>query len=1233
MVTGQLGGVIQHLRRVLRQGARLTDGQLLRDYIIRRDEAAFAALVQRHGPMVWGVCRRVLGNHHDAEDAFQATFLVLVRRAASIASPELIANWLYGVAHQTAIKARATVAKRKVRERQVADVPEPAVVEHDLWNDLQPLLDQELSRLPDVYRVVIVLCDLEGKTRKEAAQQLGCPEGTMAGRLARARTMLAKRLSRRGVALSGGALAAVLVQQAVSAGMPNSVVHSTIKAASLLGAGNAAATGAISVKVAALMEGVMKAMLFTKLKAVVAVVLVLGFIGTGATVFSYRTAAAQSDTPAPLVEKERVKTPQKAEKETSAVTGKELDDLQGEWRMVAAEWDGEEIPTDYLKGRKWVVKGNEITVDALVFEEGRRKPGTSIDKLRFRLNPGKTPKEIDLTPLAGISKGTTTPGIYVIEGRRLRVCFVWVGEKSRPKEFATVAGLAMITLEKEEVKEKEKPAEKQAEKPDKEKDPFIAWGKVVDGLQAGLGFPPGQKRVYHTGEAVRLVVRVRNVGKEAVKFEYLRQFFVENPPAVTDGQGKPVRLASVTAFGFHVRGEVKLAPGQEIELYQLKLELRPVSESSKDRFSTLYGTGKFQIQYERVFGNSSSGQIKLDPNLEKLATGKLELEVKADPPPASEKKERPADKDTAAPTDDRDTKVVLEKAGKTANEIPDDAQKAFALMHVAIAQAKTGDRVRAAKTFEQSVRAAEAIQHQDDYSKGETLMIIATAQAEAGEVEAALKTAQGIQTQGTNCKEWALAHIASSQAKGRDIKGALQTVNTIPASGQAFALMLISARQVEAEDLKGAVKTAEQIQDGSYKVEALTSIARAQAKAADQAGARKSLQLALETAKALEDGNADLDTSRKAHALVMIAKAQVETGDLKSALHIAESLKGSFTQDRVLAHVAKAHVKRGKTPDALRIAGKLRDGVQKSGVLREVAKVQIADGDFKAARKTIDAIALVLDWESIEPLLEMAKAHVKAGDQVAAKAAFQEAIGKVQAPATLWHENGAMSASPSTLHKIMTARAEAGDEKGALAWADKQESPFLKSLVLAGVAEGLANRKQVQKGKNVPPRIETDNKKPVPSRIESEDKKPVRFRVETEKKDVDQPQKGDTKDTDPQQAESPSPPPVFMVVARADNVKGEIVFLERVYKIVNGQTVAEEYKTEFTIADCRVITPNGKQLRNDDLWKRLKNGAVVVVSTDGKTPAQPFLRALNAETLVIIPAPPKIVPPGQEKGR
>jgi len=152
MATGNLNPVIDQLRRVvlLPDGAGLTDGQLLESFVSHRDEAAFEVFMRRHGPMVLGVCRRVLRNHHDAEDAFQATFLVLIRKAGSIVPAERVANWLYGVASRTALKARGMIVNQQVRERQVTEMPEPESAEvDDCWSDLQPLLDQELSRLPD----------------------------------------------------------------------------------------------------------------------------------------------------------------------------------------------------------------------------------------------------------------------------------------------------------------------------------------------------------------------------------------------------------------------------------------------------------------------------------------------------------------------------------------------------------------------------------------------------------------------------------------------------------------------------------------------------------------------------------------------------------------------------------------------------------------------------------------------------------------------------------------------------------------------------------------------------------------------------------------------------------------------------------------------------------------------------------------------------------------------------
>ena len=297
MAKSPTSDIVQHLRTALLRGdeAGLTDGQLLECFLGRRDEAAVAALVRRHGPMVWGVCRRALRCHQDAEDAFQATFLVLVRKAAGVVPRERVANWLYGVAYQTARKARATAARRQRRERQVTEMPEPAVPGQDLRRDLQPVLDQELSRLPDKYREAIVLCDLEGKTYKEAAQHLGVPEGTLSGRLTRGRALLAKRLTRHGLSVSGAALAAALSQGEASASVPDSAVSSTIKVATLLAAGQAAA-GVVSAPVIALTEGVLKTMLLTKLK-IASLVLALALC-CGVGLHLYGAQAAQP-TPSP----------------------------------------------------------------------------------------------------------------------------------------------------------------------------------------------------------------------------------------------------------------------------------------------------------------------------------------------------------------------------------------------------------------------------------------------------------------------------------------------------------------------------------------------------------------------------------------------------------------------------------------------------------------------------------------------------------------------------------------------------------------------------------------------------------------------------------------------------------------------------------------------------------------------------------------------------------------------
>jgi RNA polymerase sigma factor (sigma-70 family) len=276
---------MRHVRgaALSREGGGLKDGQLLEDFVARRDEAAFEALLLRHGPMVLGVCRRVLGNAQDAEDAFQATFLVLVRKAASLLPRETIGNWLYGVAYHSSLKARAAAWKRRARERHAGTMPRCDAATADDRSDLRLLIDRELDRLPDKYREPMVLCELEGRSRKEAARQLGIPEGTLSSRLATARGRLARRLACHRLALGGTAVVGGLLPGAATAGVPIELADSTIRAAT---------AGACSAEVAALTKGVLRAMLLTKLKLVAAALLIAALTGYGVVLLIPASPAA-----------------------------------------------------------------------------------------------------------------------------------------------------------------------------------------------------------------------------------------------------------------------------------------------------------------------------------------------------------------------------------------------------------------------------------------------------------------------------------------------------------------------------------------------------------------------------------------------------------------------------------------------------------------------------------------------------------------------------------------------------------------------------------------------------------------------------------------------------------------------------------------------------------------------------------------------------------------------------
>ncbi|MBX9626082.1 MAG: sigma-70 family RNA polymerase sigma factor [Gemmataceae bacterium] len=288
-----LDDILVYLLRsdALRHSEGVPDGDLLGRFIERRDEVAWDALVRRHGPMVWGVCRRILGHTQDAEDAFQTTFVVLVRRAASISPRGGVGNWLYGVARQTAVKARATAARRGARERQVAVLPEPGVTDPPP-DDLRPVLDRELGRLPDKYRAPIVLCDLGGKTFKDAARELGWPEGTLSGRLSRARKLLADRLTRAGAVPPAG-VAVLGVGEAAGGDVPPPLVTSAITAGWRVAAGQP--MSGLAPAVATLTEEVLRAMFIPKLKLVAGVLLVGTMTLTGVAISARHSGSAPDE--------------------------------------------------------------------------------------------------------------------------------------------------------------------------------------------------------------------------------------------------------------------------------------------------------------------------------------------------------------------------------------------------------------------------------------------------------------------------------------------------------------------------------------------------------------------------------------------------------------------------------------------------------------------------------------------------------------------------------------------------------------------------------------------------------------------------------------------------------------------------------------------------------------------------------------------------------------------------
>jgi RNA polymerase sigma factor (sigma-70 family) len=285
MIPGRTHELLQHLHRLAVESstAEVTDAELVEGFARRHDEVAFAALVRRHGPMVLGVCRRLLASSHDAEDAFQATFLVLTRKAGRLRRRSAVGSWLYGVAYRVALRCRASRARRRAHEGQLAQKPAPDLLGELSAREAQTVLDQELHRMPDKLRAPLELCGLEGMARPEAARQLGWSLSLLKSRLEAARRHLRGRLTRRGLALPA-ALSAALLAEAAAGSIPDALVETTVRAARAFVVGRLPTVPTPGSPAAALAEDALQAMATARLKTGAALVLAL-LLAAGISLF------------------------------------------------------------------------------------------------------------------------------------------------------------------------------------------------------------------------------------------------------------------------------------------------------------------------------------------------------------------------------------------------------------------------------------------------------------------------------------------------------------------------------------------------------------------------------------------------------------------------------------------------------------------------------------------------------------------------------------------------------------------------------------------------------------------------------------------------------------------------------------------------------------------------------------------------------------------------------------
>jgi RNA polymerase sigma factor (sigma-70 family) len=415
MANKSLNRALQHICRLaaVPTARELADHELLNRFIGEKDEAAFAVLVERHGRMVLGVCRRALGSAHDAEDACQTTFLVLAQKASSIRKTTSLPSWLHGVASRVAASLKRERMRRCRRERESHRPPVPDPAAEVSWREVQTALDEELERLPERWRAPLILCHLQGRTRDEAAQQLGLTVPCLHGRLARGRNALCKALTRRGIALSAALLATAVGEGVSRAALSPALVLDTAKAAALLSGGHALDAGLVSTKILTLAQEITRNMFLTNLKVGAAALLCAGLVLTALGGSLTLVGAEQ----APPAQQSPGAARQASEEHIAAVpplsppTDKDRAAMVGTWESTetVTRTIGDKVLPPVERKVRWVLTDDKFirtSSDGFIEQEWH-----------YQLDPTKSPKAIDLvSPVQG-----NYLGVYVLDGDTLKV--------------------------------------------------------------------------------------------------------------------------------------------------------------------------------------------------------------------------------------------------------------------------------------------------------------------------------------------------------------------------------------------------------------------------------------------------------------------------------------------------------------------------------------------------------------------------------------------------------------------------------------------------------------------------------------------------------------------------------------------------------------------------------------------------------------------------------------------